>query len=90
MIAESVSIFVCLFGFRHKNKFCIIYIYIIGNISTAIQVDYDLYFSDPARSSASQVIPFFTGARKSLTVAMWVQYTQKDEAGIFFTLYGVR
>lgn len=66
------------------------YVYIIGDISTAIQVDYDLYFSDPARSSASQVIPFFTGARKSLTVAMWVQYTQKDEAGIFFTLYGVR
>lgn len=71
-----------------ENKSWIIYI--IGNISTAIQVDYDLYFSDPARSSASQVIPFFTGARKSLTVAMWVQYTQKDEAGIFFTLYGVR
>lgn len=21
---------------------------------------------------------------------MWVQFTQKDEAGIFFTLYGVR
>lgn len=56
----------------------------------AIQVDYDLYFSDPVRSSAAQVIPFFTGARKSLTVAMWVQYTQKDEVGIFFTLYAVR
>ncbi|XP_077268738.1 sushi, von Willebrand factor type A, EGF and pentraxin domain-containing protein uif isoform X1 [Temnothorax americanus] len=55
----------------------------------SIQVDYDLYFSDPGRSSASQVIPFFTGSTKSLTVAMWVQYTQKDEAGIFFTLYGV-
>lgn len=63
---------------------------IIGNILSAIQVDYDLYFSDPARSSAAQVIPFFTGGRKSLTVAMWVQYTQKDEAGIFFTLYSVR
>lgn len=21
---------------------------------------------------------------------MWVQFTQRDEAGIFFTLYGVR
>lgn len=87
MIAESVSILV-YFVFVMENKSWITYI--IGNISTAIQVDYDLYFSDPARSSASQVIPFFTGARKSLTVAMWVQYTQKDEAGIFFTLYGVR
>jgi len=53
-------------------------------------VDYDLYFSDPGRSSASQIIPFFTGSTKSLTVAMWVQFTQKDEAGIFFTLYSVR
>ncbi|EZA50646.1 Sushi, von Willebrand factor type A, EGF and pentraxin domain-containing protein [Ooceraea biroi] len=55
----------------------------------SIQVDYDLYFSDPGRSSASQIIPFFTGSTKSLTVAMWVQFTQRDEAGIFFSLYGV-
>ncbi|KAF7987305.1 hypothetical protein HCN44_003067 [Aphidius gifuensis] len=54
-----------------------------------IQVDYDLYFTDTTRSSVSQVIPFFTGGQKSLTVAMWVQFTQKDEAGIFFTLYSV-
>jgi len=53
-------------------------------------VDYDLYFSDPGRSSASQIIPFFTGSTKSLTIAMWVQFTQRDEAGIFFSLYGVR
>ncbi|KAH1029276.1 uncharacterized protein LOC109533262 isoform X1 [Dendroctonus ponderosae] len=54
-----------------------------------ISVDYDLYFSDPGRSSASQVVPFYTGASSSLTIAMWVQFTQKDENGIFFTLYGV-
>jgi len=54
-------------------------------------VDYDLYFSDLRRSSASQIIPFFTGSTKSLTVAMWVQYTDnKEEGGIFFTLYSVR
>ena len=63
---------------------------IFSYICTAIQVDYDLYFSDPTRSSAAQVIPFFTGSKKSLTVAMWVQFTQKDEAGIFLTIYGVR
>ncbi|XP_063243609.1 sushi, von Willebrand factor type A, EGF and pentraxin domain-containing protein 1 isoform X2 [Bacillus rossius redtenbacheri] len=54
-----------------------------------IQVDYDLYFSDPTRSSAALVVPFFLGSRKSLTIAMWVQFTQKDEGGIFFTLYSV-
>ncbi|XP_069668601.1 uncharacterized protein uif isoform X2 [Periplaneta americana] len=54
-----------------------------------IQVDYDLYFSDPTRSSASLVVPFFLGAKSSLTIAMWVQFTQKDEGGIFFTLYSV-
>jgi hypothetical protein len=52
-------------------------------------VDYDLYFSDPTRSSASLVVPFFVGAKSSLTIAMWVQFTQKDEGGIFFSLYGV-
>ncbi|XP_012280254.1 sushi, von Willebrand factor type A, EGF and pentraxin domain-containing protein 1 [Orussus abietinus] len=55
----------------------------------SIQVDYDLRFSDPTLSSVMLTTPFFTGVTKSLTVAMWVQYTQKDEAGIFFTLYSV-
>ncbi|XP_032681239.1 sushi, von Willebrand factor type A, EGF and pentraxin domain-containing protein 1 isoform X1 [Odontomachus brunneus] len=55
----------------------------------SIQVDYDLYFSNPRRSSASQIVPFFTGSTKSLTVAMWVQFTLRDGNGNFFTLYGV-
>lgn len=55
----------------------------------AISVDYDLYFSDETRSAASQVIPFYTGSKSSITIAMWVQFTQKDENGIFFTLYSV-
>lgn len=56
---------------------------------TAISVDYDLYFSDSSRSSAAQIIPFYTGSPTSLTIAMWVQFTEKDENGIFFTLYAV-
>lgn len=55
----------------------------------AIQVDYDLYFSDATRSSAAQVIPFETGQSDSLTIAMWVQFAQKDDSGIFYTLYAV-
>ncbi|XP_055635764.1 uncharacterized protein LOC129775276 isoform X1 [Toxorhynchites rutilus septentrionalis] len=54
-----------------------------------IQVDYDLYFSDPSRSSAAQVVPFYTGATDSFTIAFWVQFTQKDDTGIFATLYAV-
>lgn len=54
-----------------------------------IQVDYDLYFSDSSRSTAAQVVPFYTGESSSLTIAMWVQFAQKDDTGIFFTLYGV-
>ncbi|KAK9881868.1 hypothetical protein WA026_018067 [Henosepilachna vigintioctopunctata] len=54
-----------------------------------ISVDYDLYFSDATRSSASQVIPFETHSKSSLTIALWVQFTQRDESGIFFTMYGV-
>lgn len=54
---------------------------------SAIQVDYDLYFSDPTRSSAAQVIPFYTSGSDSLTIAMWVQFSQKDDSGIFYTLY---
>lgn len=56
---------------------------------SAISVDYDLYFSDETRSSASQIIPFDTGSKSSLTIAMWIQFIQKDENGIFFTLYSV-
>lgn len=56
---------------------------------SAISVDYDLYFSDESRSAASQVIPFYTGSKSSITIALWVQFTQKDENGIFFTLYSV-
>lgn len=52
-------------------------------------MDYDLYFSDPTRSTAAQVIPFGTGASDSLTIAMWVQFAQKDDSGIFYTLYAV-
>ncbi|KAK7873875.1 hypothetical protein R5R35_005737 [Gryllus longicercus] len=54
-----------------------------------ISVDYDLYFSDPTRSSASLVVPFYLGSKSSLTIAMWVQFTQRDEGGIFYTLYSV-
>lgn len=52
-------------------------------------MDYDLYFSDPTRSTAAQVIPFHTSNSDSLTIAMWVQFSQKDDSGIFYTLYAV-
>lgn len=55
----------------------------------AIQVDYDLYFSDATRSTAAQVVPFHTAMTNSFTIAMWVQFLQKDDSGIFFTLYAV-
>lgn len=54
-----------------------------------IQVDYDLYFSDATRSTAAQVVPFATGGSDSITVAMWVQFAQKEDSGIFYTLYAV-
>lgn len=75
-----------------KIKGVVVKIRVITNLILfpAISVDYDLYFSDPVRSSAAQVVPFDTGAADSLTIAMWVQYTQQDEGGIFFTAYGVR
>lgn len=57
--------------------------------STAIQVDYDLYFSDATRSTAAQVVPFETGQVDSMTIAMWVQFATKDDSGIYFTLYEV-
>lgn len=59
------------------------------DLFAAISVDYDLYFSDASRSSAAQIVPFYTGNKSSLTIAMWVQFTEKDENGIFFTLYSV-
>lgn len=52
-------------------------------------MDYDLYFSDATRSTAAQVVPFYTGGVESITIALWVQYAQKDDSGVFFTLYGV-
>jgi Concanavalin A-like lectin/glucanases superfamily len=55
----------------------------------AIQVDYDLYFSDSTRSTAAQVVPFATGETDSLTIALWVQFATKDDTGIYFTLYEV-
>lgn len=55
----------------------------------AIQVDYDLYFSDATRSTAAQVVPFSLGGSDGLTVAMWVQFAQKEDSGIFYTLYAV-
>lgn len=59
------------------------------NFLSAIQVDYDLYFSDATRSTAAQVVPFYTAGTNSITIAMWVQFSQKDDSGIFFTLYAV-
>lgn len=54
-----------------------------------IQIDYDLQFNDARLSTASQVIPFVSKNATSLTIAMWVQFSQKDDSGIFFTLYEV-
>ncbi|XP_050541159.1 sushi, von Willebrand factor type A, EGF and pentraxin domain-containing protein 1 [Daktulosphaira vitifoliae] len=55
-----------------------------------IQVDYDFSFPDETLSSAALSVPFqFAGNRDSFTIAMWVQYSQKDEPGVFFTLYSV-
>ncbi|KAK6617037.1 hypothetical protein RUM44_005394 [Polyplax serrata] len=54
-----------------------------------ISVDFDLHFTDMARSSASLLVPFYFGRKSSLTIAMWVQFTNKDEGGTFFTLYSV-
>ncbi|XP_058454733.1 uncharacterized protein LOC131432461 isoform X2 [Malaya genurostris] len=54
-----------------------------------IQVDYDLYFSDPSRSSAAQVVPFHTESPDSFTFALWVQFAQKDDNGVLATLYAV-
>lgn len=34
-------------------------------------------------------MPFYTGGAESLTIAMWVQFSSKDDSGIFFSLYGV-
>ena len=54
-----------------------------------IQTDYDLFFSDETRrASASQVVPFPLAA-SSLTLALWVQFTHRDDTGNILTLYGV-
>ncbi|KAF4522838.1 hypothetical protein B566_EDAN008100 [Ephemera danica] len=57
--------------------------------NSSVQVDYDMYFPEPERSTASLVVPFYTGAGPSLTVAMWVKFAQRDEGGVFFTMYSV-
>lgn len=57
--------------------------------SPAIQVDYDLSFSEPADSSAALSVPFRLNGKTSITVAMWVQFAHHDEPGVFFTLYNV-
>ncbi|XP_075226178.1 sushi, von Willebrand factor type A, EGF and pentraxin domain-containing protein uif [Lycorma delicatula] len=54
-----------------------------------IQVDYDLSFPELADSSAALTVPFQLSGKTSFTVAMWVQFTNRDEHGIFFTLYSV-
>jgi len=68
---------------RYFCSFTIVYCF------AAIQVDYDLSFTDPTRSSAALVLPFFLGGKTSMTIGMWVQFTQKDEGGVFFTMYQV-
>lgn len=55
----------------------------------AIQVDYDLSFSEPSDSSAALSVPFRLTGKTSLTVAMWVKFAHRDEPGVFFTLYNV-
>lgn len=56
----------------------------------AIQVDYDLSFPEASYSSAALSVPFrFDGGRQSFTIAMWVQFSHRDEPGVFFTLYSV-
>lgn len=35
------------------------------------------------------MIPIATSSAESLTIGMWVQYAQKDDSGIFYTLYSV-
>lgn len=52
-----------------------------------IQIDYDLSFHEPTASSAALIVPFHLNAEDSLTIAMWVQFSHRDEPGVFFTLY---
>lgn len=55
-----------------------------------IQVDYDLSFPETSYSSAALSVPFrFEGNRQSITIAMWVQFANHDEPGVFLTLYSV-
>ncbi|XP_026678835.1 uncharacterized protein LOC103508436, partial [Diaphorina citri] len=53
----------------------------------AIQIDYDLSFHEPSASSAALVVPFHMNPEDSLTIGMWVQFSHRDEPGVFFTLY---
>ncbi|XP_072154980.1 uncharacterized protein uif isoform X2 [Bemisia tabaci] len=54
-----------------------------------IQVDYDLSFPEPQASSAALSVPFRISGKTSFTIAMWVQFSHRDEPGVFFTLYSV-
>lgn len=56
---------------------------------SAIQVDYDLSFPEPQASSAALSVPFRISGKTSFTIAMWVQFSHRDEPGVFFTLYSV-
>ena len=54
-----------------------------------VQTDYDFFFSDETRrASASLVVPFALGS-SSLTLALWVQFTHRDDIGNIATLYSV-
>lgn len=54
-----------------------------------VQTDYDFFFSDETRrASASLVVPFVLGS-SSLTLALWVQFTNRDDLGNILTLYSV-
>lgn len=55
----------------------------------AVDTNYDLFFSDETRrASASQVIPFVLDT-DSMTLALWVQFTHRDDTGNILTLYSV-
>ncbi|KAI5692209.1 hypothetical protein M8J77_012407 [Diaphorina citri] len=64
---------------------------ILPNITVStqksIQIDYDLSFHEPSASSAALVVPFHMNPEDSLTIGMWVQFSHRDEPGVFFTLY---
>ena len=54
-----------------------------------VQTDYDFFFSDETRwASASLSVPFALGS-SSLILALWVQFTHRDDIGNIATLYSV-